>query len=344
MKIKFQKNVPLYSMTTFGVGGNAKFYAQVKDQKDLKEAVSFAKAKGYPIFVIGGGSNVLISDKGFPGLVLRSIDKTLKFYFHTNGVEVSAGAGLNWDDLVEVAVKHNFQGLECLSGIPGTVGAAPVQNIGAYGQELKDSFIGLTAYDTFSDKFVFLDRNDCRFSYRTSIFKDPKNAGRYIIVEVRFRLKKSSPPTLTHDSLLAYLKDKKVDKPSLYDVREAVLNLRRKKLEDPNVAGNAGSFFKNPIVEKEVFLKIKKVHPDVSFYEVGEDKVKLFAGWMIERAGWKGKSYKGASVSKKNALVLINRTGKSTAKDIKSLADKIVADIAKKFDVLLEPEVQYVGF
>lgn len=341
-KIKIEKNIPLRDLTTFHVGGAAGYFCEVKKSQELIEAVRFAKKRSLPIFVLGGGSNILVSDKGFPGLVLRYIDSS--FYFNDVGddVLVSARAGMVWDDLVKVCVEKNLQGIECLSGIPGLVGATPIQNIGAYGQELKDVFVSLKAYDFKLEKFVIFDRERCKFSYRESVFKNFKNRGRYIITEITLKLKKEASPTLTYQSLKDYLTSKKIVNPSLLEVREAVLDLRAQKLELPDNFGNAGSFFKNPIVSKSLLNKLLKKYPDLPYYDNGLGKYKLFAGWFIEKAGWKGKQVGGAMVSKKNALVITNFTGWAKAEEIIKLSEKIESDIKKKFGVTLEREVQFI--
>lgn len=344
MELKIIRDVPLSELITFRVGGYAKFFTEVRNKEELKKAVEFAKKNSLPIFVLGGGSDVLLSDKGFDGLVVRYKKKSIRFEEKNGNVIVDAGAGNNWDDLVKEAVKRNLQGIECLSGIPGSVGAAPIQNIGAYGQELKDTFVKLTTYDIKQRKFVIFNKNDCDFSYRESIFKKPENRGRHIITDITLELKKNAEPTLVYQSLIEYLKEKKIKNPSLNQIREAVLTLRGQKLEDPSSLGNAGSFFKNPIVDKEVLEKLLKKYPDMPYYSNGQDRYKLFAGWLIEKAGWKGKRIGGAMVSKRNALVITNPEGKASAKEIVELSQKVKADINKKFGVYLEPEVQFIGF
>lgn len=342
--IVVKKKVPLSKLTTFGIGGHARYYTEVDSKKGLLEAVKFAKKNFVDVFVLGGGSDILLSDQGFGGLVIRYKGKILKFEEKKGRVSVTAGAGMLWDRLVEKTVRKNLQGIECLSGIPGSVGAAPIQNIGAYGQELKDVFVKLTAYDIAERKFVKLSKSDCEFSYRESIFKKPINKGRYIITEIVLKLKNNSQPTLSFQSLVDYLKEKRIDSPNLVQVRNAVLALRGQKLENPRVLGNAGSFFKNPIVDENTKDRLLEKYPDMPFYPNAKGKYKLFAGWLIDKAGWKGKRVGGAMVSKKNALVLTNPEGKATAKEIKSMAENISKDIYKKFKIRIEPEVQMIGF
>lgn len=343
-KIQIKENVPLKELTTFRVGGKARYLVEVKDKDELVKAVGFAEQKDLPIFVLGGGSDILLSDKDFDGLIIRYTGKRLEFKEENQHVLVKAEAGLGWDRLVAVVVEKGYQGIESMSGIPGTVGASPIQNIGAYGQEIKDVFAELEAYDTKDKKFVRLKKDDCDFGYRESKFKNPKIKNRYIITSIVLRLNKDKKPEVKYESLANYLDKKGIKDPGLEQIRQAVLELRAQKIDDPKVIANAGSFFKNPIVEKEEFERLKEVYPDMPFYEVEDGKVKLFSGWLIEKAGWKGKKYKNASVSRRNALVITNPKGSATAKDIKELAEKISEDVSNKFGIELEPEVQMINF
>jgi len=341
--MKPKKNIPISKLTTFKTGGKAKYFIEVENKKELLDAIDFAKRNSLAIFILGGGSDILMSDKGFDGLVLKHSGKKVSYSDKGDeSVLVRAEAGVNWDKLVEESVKRNFQGIETMSGIPGTVGASPVQNIGAYGQELKDSFYELTAYDLKENKFVVLNKEDCEFSYRDSIFKSGKYKGRYVITGVTLELQKNKNPHVEYKSLIKYLEAKNIKNPNLSQVRNAVLDLRGQKLEDPKIIGNAGSFFKNPIISKEKFEKLLIDYPDIPNYPQN-GKVKLFSGWLIEKTGWKGKKYNKAAVSSKNALVLIN-PGNATSKDIKELSEQIAKDVYEKFRVKLEPEVQLIGF
>lgn len=338
MKLNIKKNVDLKDKTTFKVGGRAEFYVEVFTEDELIEAVDFAKEKSLPIFYIGGGSNILIDDDGLKGLVIKYMDQNTEFIDEGEHYKVKAGAGLEWDKLVEESVSRNLQGIECLSGIPGLVGAAPMQNIGAYGQELKDVFVQLTAYDRVQEKQLIFKKEECDFGYRTSIFKRPENKGRYLILNITLKLNKNGTPSLKYKSLTDFLNEKGIENPTLQQTREAVLELRGSKLEDPGVIGNAGSFFKNPIVDQSKLDTIKEKYPDLPSYETDDGKYKLFAGWLIDKAGWRGKTIGNARVSDKNALVLTN-PGSATASDLKQLAYSIQQDIKEKFDVELEPEV-----
>jgi len=339
-----KRNVPLSSLTTFRVGGVVKYLAQVKNHKGLVAALKFAKKSRLPTFVLGGGSDILISDKKFSGLVIKYLGKNVRLKELNGKVLVTVEAGMVWDDLVKVVVQQNLQGIECMSGIPGTVGASPIQNIGAYGQELKDVFVKLRAYDIKKEKFVILTNEECEFAYRESTFKKPENKGRYLITNITIKLNKGKPPVLIYESLTSYLKENNIIKPTLSQVRDAVLNLRGKKLDDPKIIGNAGSFFKNPVVDNKTLKRLINKYPDIPFHLTDQESVKLFAGWLIEKTGWKGKKYKNTQVSSKNALVITNPEGKATAKEIKELADKVSDEVYRKFRVRLFPEVQYIGF
>ncbi|MCX6706499.1 MAG: UDP-N-acetylmuramate dehydrogenase, partial [Candidatus Woesebacteria bacterium] len=247
-------------LTTFKIGGPIKHFFEVKNDEEIIKAGKFAKENNLKIFILGGGSDILVSDKGFDGIVIKYIGDRLQ----VKGDRVTAEAGVIWDELVKFSVDNNLQGLECMSGIPGTVGASPVQNIGAYGQEVKDTLFSLRAFEFDSGKFINFLNADCEFGYRESFFKKPENWQKYLITFVTFKLKEYKDNDL-----------------SLQNIRDEILRVRNEKLEDPKEVGNAGSFFKNPVVENH----------------------KLSAGSLIDKAGWKGKSFKGAAVSSKNALI-----------------------------------------
>ena len=341
--MKIKERVPLKNLTTFNVGGRARYFADVKNYDELSNAIGFSKIQNIPVFVLGGGSDILVSDRGFKGLVIRYNGKSLEFNEKKSYVLVTAEAGLKWDKLVEASVARNLQGIECLSGIPGSVGAAPIQNIGAYGQELKNTFVNLTAYDIKKQKFIQLDKKDCGFDYRESIFKKSGNKG-YIIVDVTLKLNKRKSPTISYQSLIDYLKEHEIGAPSLREVREAILKIRENKFENYLETPNAGSFFKNPVIEHSKLKNLKRLYPNIPYFEYANRKYKCFAGWFIEKAGWKGKKYGNAAVSAKHALVLINPKKLAKASEIKTLAKKISDDVYRKFKVRLEPEVQFIGF
>jgi UDP-N-acetylmuramoylalanine--D-glutamate ligase/UDP-N-acetylenolpyruvoylglucosamine reductase len=329
-KSVIRENVNLKNLTTFKIGGSARYFAEVKNDEEILGVCNFAKKNNLKIFILGGGSDVLVNDKGFDGVVIKFIGEKLAY---EEGI-ITAEAGLIWDKLVEYSVKNNLEGIERMSGIPGTVGASPVQNMGAYGQEVKDTLICLRAFNFETGKFIDFLNKDCEFGYRESFFKKPDNWQKYLITAVSFKLNKNAEPITKYESLSNYLKDKKISKASLKEVRDAVLTLRKEKLENPEEFGNAGSFFKNPVVEKEI--------EGIPSYPFGK-KFKLFAGWLIDKAGWKGKTCGGAAVSSKNALFIINKSGQAKSSDVAKLANKIVESVKEKFGVTLEMEVQYIG-
>ncbi|QQS38569.1 UDP-N-acetylmuramate dehydrogenase [Candidatus Woesebacteria bacterium] len=337
-----RESVSLKNRTTFSIGGNAKYFAQATTKSELVEICKFAKENKLQVVALGGGSNVLINDDGIDGVVVSLTNKDVEIKLRKSSVLVTVGAGKNWEELVGEMVKKGYQGIECLSGIPGTTGAAPIQNIGAYGQEIKETFVSLTAYDTKLGKFKRFSKKECQFGYRDSVFKRKGNKGRYIVYQVTLRLKKINVPKIKYQSLTGYLEAKNIVNPTLSQVRCAVLAIRSEKLENPKIVCNSGSFFKNPIVKKTVLKKLLTLHPDIPNFPNTATTVKLSAGWLIDKAGWKGKKYKNVAVSTKHALVLTNPDKLGTAKEIKELAQKISLDVYDKFNVLLEPEVQFL--
>lgn len=342
-KLNIQRNIKLAHLTTLKIGGHAEYFVDVFSLKELEEALEFADPKNLRVHVLGEGSNVFFDDKGFAGVIIRLRKKEVNEIKKTKSyVLLTIGAGKNWDELVAEAVKRRLQGIECMSNIPGTVGAAPVQNIGAYGQELSDVFVKLSAYDCKKKQLVTLSKKDCGFGYRTSIFKKKKNKGRYIIFEVVLKLHRNRKPIIKHDSLISYFKEKNIKALTLRQVREAVIKIRRKRHVDYSKVGNAGSFFKNPIVSKQKFEDLQKEYKSIPFYPASNNKIKIPAGWLIESAGWKGKRYKNVGISKKHALVLINPRHKGTAREINELKKFIQKDVFKKFGVKLHSEVQYI--
>jgi UDP-N-acetylenolpyruvoylglucosamine reductase len=322
-------------ITSLRIGGKIKKYFEVKNETEISDAIRYAKENNLPIFMIGGGTDFLASDKEFNGVVIKYIGDNVSL----KDDEVTAEGGLSWDKLVEYSVKNNLQGIECLSGIPGTVGASPIQNIGAYGQELADTFVELTAYDIEKQKFVRFNKTDCKFGYRESVFKQKSHWQKYVIVSVTLKLHKDAASTANYESLKGHIKNN----PTLMDVRNAILEVRNEKLENPMKVGNAGSFFKNPIVDVRQKEKLEKKFPGIKIFPF-DDKFKVSAAWLIETAGWKGKSYKDAGVSPKHALILINKSGNAGAQDILKLSEMITDDVYKKFGVKLEREVQLINF
>lgn len=339
--LKISKNVPLAPLTTFKIGGPAAYFTEVSGLNGVKAAVEFAGFKKLPIFVLGGGSNVLVDDGGFDGLVIKLLDEGVTVEKENERyVFLKVEAAEKWDKLVKKTVEMNLQGIECMSGISGTVGAAPVGNIGAYGQELSDVLESVLVFDIKKREVKKLSKKKCKFAYRSSLFK--KGAGRkYIVLKIILKLSKNKTPDIKYESVRDYFRKKKIENPSLAEVRRAVVGIRKQKFEDPAKIPNAGSYFTNPIVERGVIEKIKCSYPEAPFIAVN-GKVKLFAGWLLQRAGWKGKKFKQVGISSRHALVLVNPKGKGTAKQMKQLEKKIIVDIKRKFGVKIFPEVEFV--
>ena len=311
-------------LTTLKTGGKIEHYFEVKDKEELINKVNFAKINNLSIFTIGGGTDIAVSDHDFDGVVIKYTGNKLRIKNDELKITVTAEAGMNWDKLVEETVDKNLQGIECLSGIPGTVGAGPIQNIGAYGQELSETFISLTAYDIEKEEFITFSNEDCKFGYRESFFKKKENWQKYIICDVTFSLSKWTDKDL-----------------ELQTIRDEIIRVRGEKLVDPNEIPNAGSFFKNPIVDLKTKNRLEKEYPDIKSF-LFQDNYKLSAGRLIEKAGWKGKSLGPVAVSERHALIITNPDGKGTFNDIKKLANTIISDVYKMFGIKLEPEVQYI--
>ncbi len=338
---QIEQNVPLAEMTTIGIGGPARYFVDAQNESDIIAAIDLAQRSELDLFVIGGGSNVLISDSGFDGLVLKiSIGGV---HFDDNGdasTIVTAGAGVVWDDLVSECVNRGLQGIECLSGIPGSVGGTPVQNVGAYGQEVADVVVSVRCFDRSRGEFVTLTDRDCGFAYRKSIF-NTTHRGRFIVTEVKFRLKNGEAPHLVYKDLVTAAAGRMLD---LSQTREAVLNIRRAKsmvidANDQN-SRSLGSFFKNPIVSEAFAGSIA----DVPTFPAGDGSVKLSAAWLIEQAGFpKGFSLGRAAISANHSLALINKGGASAA-DIIELKEMIARGVAEKFGIELQQEPVMVGF
>ncbi len=332
-----RENVPLAPFTTLGIGGPARFYARVESVEAFATAVALARAKSLPLLVLGGGSNLLVADEGFPGLVVRMSIGGVE----VRDGEVEAGAGESWDGLVAATVARDLAGFECLSGIPGLVGATPIQNVGAYGQDVRQTVARVVAYDLTSDEPHEFTNEECRFGYRESRFK-LDDRGRYVVLSVAYQLVPGGEPAIRYPELERQLAGNV--RPSLADVRDAVLAIRRRKSmvldpDDPDTR-SAGSFFMNPIVPVEVADAIDL--PDAPRYPA-PDGVKLSAAWLIERAGFaRGYRRGNAGLSSKHALAIVNRGG-ATAAEVAALAREIRDLVRERFGVTLAPEPVFVG-
>lgn len=333
------KNISLQPFNTFGIDVTANEFASFSDIGSLTELIRYHKDQGpdHPLLLLGGGSNLLFT-KNFDGLVLKNETKGIYLSKEDNHYYyVTAAAGEKWHDFVTFCLENRYNGLENLSLIPGTVGAAPVQNIGAYGMELKDVFERLTAYliDTSETRtFTF---EDCAFGYRESIFKKAMK-GKTIILSVTLRLRKDAKPNVGYGAIQEELNAMGVGTASARSVSQAVINIRKRKLPDPTVVGNAGSFFKNPSVPTPVYLRLKEQWPKMVAYPNGPDSFKLAAGWLIEQTDWKGYRNGDAGCHSQQALVLVNH-GAASGKEIVALAEAIQESVKTRFNVWLEPEV-----
>ncbi|WP_426202953.1 UDP-N-acetylmuramate dehydrogenase [Pseudomonas sp. TWP3-1] len=335
MSLQIQSQVSLKPFNTFGVDVRAQLFAEAHDDADVREALTYASANDVPLLVIGGGSNLLLT-ADIPALVLRMASRGIRVISDDgNRVVLEAEAGEPWHPFVQHTLALGLAGLENLSLIPGTVGAAPMQNIGAYGVEIKDVFAGLTALDRHSGELRDFTLEQCNFAYRDSLFK--QEPGRWLILRVRFSLARTAHLHLEYGPVRQRLTEQGIEQPTPSDVSRAICSIRSEKLPDPAVLGNAGSFFKNPLVSAAVVAQIKQQHPDLVAYAQPDGQMKLAAGWLIERAGWKGFREADAGVHKLQALVLVNY-GSATGLQLFELAQRIQKDIAQRFNVDLEME------
>lgn len=340
--MEFDHDIPLAKYTTLQIGGTASVFVRITHADELPDLVAYARKFTNPITLLGEGSNTVFATKKYDGIVARI--EILGFVIVAQddvSAEIEIGAGENWDSVVERAVSMNLSGIEALSAIPGTTGATPFQNVGAYGTEIKDVFVSLRAYDTKADMFVTLPNAACGFGYRDSIFRSSER-GRYIISSVRLRLLKSAPKVPDYPGVKAYLEKEGVVTPSLADIRAAIIAIRASKLPDPKLVPNAGSFFKNPIVPKDQAEELKKAHSDMVQFSVDAGRTKLGAGWLIESCGLKGAVFGPITVYEKNALVLTN-TGNAAADDLVAARDEIIKKVYEKFGVALESEPIFVS-
>jgi len=331
------ENASLKNYNTFGIDAKARFLAEVSSADQLQQYIKDGTFSDQKILVIGGGSNVLFT-KYFDGWVLvNEIKGKGKIAEDENSFLIQVAGGENWSDFVDYCVERNLYGLENLSLIPGKVGAAPVQNIGAYGVEQCELMVSLEAINLKTGEISIFENENCEFGYRSSIFKT-KEKGNWFILNVTYQLKKTPVFNLEYGPLKAAFEGESPHSISLKDVSEAVKNIRRSKLPDPAIIGNAGSFFKNPVVSKEKLENIKSRFPNMAFYEMEDGSVKIPAGWLIETCGWKGKTLGQAGVHGKQALVLVNK-GNASGAEILHLSKHIQSDVLKQFNIELEPEV-----
>ncbi len=335
-----KEDFSLHSFNTFHINSIARYFTEVNSVETLREFISSAKLNETPLLILGGGSNLLFTGN-FNGIVVHLINKGIEIIAKTDDkVLIKASAGENWHEFVNYCVNKGFGGLENLSLIPGSVGSCPIQNIGAYGVEVKDSFRSLEALDMQTGKLQVFSKEECRFGYRDSIFKKDLK-GKNAICSVTFELTLNPEVHLEYGAIKQELADMGIQNPGIADVSKAVCNIRESKLPDPKILGNAGSFFKNPTVDQEIVDKLVETFPKMVFYPLGDQKVKLAAGWLIEQCGWKGFREGDAGVHEKQSLVLVNY-GNATGSSILTLAHRIQNSVYERFGVKLEMEVNVI--
>ncbi len=345
-KLQIEENITLAQFTTLKIGGTARYFIKAESREDIIQAFEWTVSNDIKLFILGGGSNILISDEGFDGLVLQIALKGIVEEKEDDNVFITVQAGEDWDSFVAFCVERNYAGVECLSGIPGFVGGTPVQNVGAYGQEVSETIFSVSVYDRKQNRVIELDNKQCGFTYRQSIFNTTEKE-RYIVLSVTFALTQDGAPVVRYKDLQNYFHDKNL--PTLQDVRKAVIEIRSQKSmvineNDPN-SKSAGSFFKNPIVSNEDFLKIESaVDETVPHFSAGNGNVKIPAAWLIERAGFQKGYVKGnTGLSSNHTLAIINRGG-ATANDVIELMQEIKLKVEEKFSIQLYPEPVFVGF
>jgi len=331
------QNQSLKNFNTFGVDVKAKLFVEVFSEDELIKLLSDEKFKFEKKIILGGGSNILFT-KDFDGLIIKVCISYIKVLEKNDeSVLIEAGAGVIWDDLVKFCVDKNYGGIENLTLIPGTMGAAPIQNIGAYGQELADTFVSLNGVFIDSAETKTFSKKECRFSYRSSIFKEElKN--NFVVTSVQLNLKKNPKPNLTYKALSDFLAKNGINNPTIKEVSGVVAEIRKSKLPDPQKIGNAGSFFKNPVISENSFRKLKAVYSDIVSFPSESGQIKISAGWLIEKFGWKGKRVGDVGTSADHALIICN-FGNATGSEILEFAMRIKEEVSNKFGIKLEEEV-----
>jgi UDP-N-acetylmuramate dehydrogenase len=341
--MQLQENIPLRDMTTFKIGGPARYFVVAHSISEIQQALEIAQEKSIPFFILGGGSNIVMSDDGFPGLVIKMEINGIEYRdIDDMTVEVIAGAGENWDYLVKETVKRGLYGLENLSLIPGTVGAAPVQNIGAYGAEIKNILTELDVYNAETQVVETFTNEQCEFSYRDSIFKR-SYAQKYIITHVRLRLSKNGVLNTGYKDIAEYIKNNAIAESdiTLKKIRDIVIDIRTNKLPNLKEYGTAGSFFKNPIVTQAIYEELKSKFPDLPGFKI-DQHIKIPAAWLLDKVcSFKGYRDGDVGVYKNQALVLVN-FGKATAQEISSLSEKMISCVKEKTKIILEREVKII--
>jgi UDP-N-acetylmuramate dehydrogenase len=372
--LKIQENVDVKDYSTLKIGGQFRYFVIINSKEELLSLFEILhhddKYKNIPIFILGGGSNMVFSDGIINVIALKIEIKGIEIINQTDEyTDIKVGSGENWDNIVNKTVEMDLQGFEALSSIPGTVGATPVQNVGAYGVEVKDSILEVEVFDINQKIIKTISNSDCKFNYRDSIFKNEAK-GQYIIISVTYRLKNMGQrdiisknhlsllrptvgarahtydfykqyladlPVMNYPGVREYFESKKIINPNLKQIREAIIEIRKEKLPNPKEIPNVGSFFKNPIVQNEIVDKLKIKYPNIKYFKVDEKHSKISAGWLIENAGLKGKNFGKIGTYDKNALVLINDC-QASFQDLIQAKKEIIKVIKEKFDIVLEQE------
>jgi UDP-N-acetylmuramate dehydrogenase len=346
--IRIREHVPLAPYTTLRIGGPARFFCEITTESELLEAITFARERDLPLFVLGGGSNLLVSDSGFDGLVLHmAITTPNQTNSEGNSLDITAATGTDWNFFVLALCEQSISGVECLAGIPGSVGGTPVQNVGAYGQEVADTITQVRALDLKTLNFITLTHEQCRFAYRSSIF-NTTHRGHYIVTQVTFRFDRTASPHLTYADLTRHFAGQS---PTPIDIYHAVREIRHSKgmliVEGEADCRSAGSFFKNPVVPESLLTKIATIleipADKIPHWPAGESLIKLPAAWLLEKAGFtKGFQLGNAGISSRHTLALINR-GNASAADIEKLRDTIQQEVNARFHIQLEQEPVQLG-
>jgi UDP-N-acetylmuramate dehydrogenase len=350
--VKLQENVPLAPLTTFKVGGPARYFVEARSEDEVHEGVAWTRERKLPLFVLGGGSNLVVADAGFPGLVLKIALRGINQHDQSGKKIFDVAAGEDWDEFVAHSVARNCAGIECLSGIPGTVGGTPVQNVGAYGQEVAETIVSVRVLDLAQDKVREIANRDIGFTYRTSIFNTAER-GRYIVLRVSFTLTPGGVPHIEYADLKKFFAGKPA--PTLAETREAVRKIRHSKamliVEGDPDCRSAGSFFKNPIVPTTKYSEVadaakrRGIQAEVpKFPASANGHVKLSAAWLVEQSGFhKGLTRGAVGISSKHSLAIVNRSG-ARAADIVAFKQEIQKQVAEQFGINLQPEPVFVGF
>ena len=345
--LNIQENVPLAPFTTIGIGGPARYFAKATTVDQIREGVAWASSHSQPLFILGGGSNLLVSDEGYKGLVLHLDLRGTVVESEDEFATVKVAASEPWDSFVATAVAHRWAGIECLSGIPGSTGATPIQNVGAYGQDVSETIIRVEALDRTRDRVITLTNRECRFGYRASLFKNQER-DRYVVLNVTFRLKVGGAASVRYPELRKYLEERGQSDQDVRTVRDAVIAIRRRKgmvldPSDPDTRSD-GSFFMNPILDAGQFARFQQKAESAPNFPSNDGTVKLSAAWLIEHAGFsKGFVHGKVGLSTKHTLAVINRGG-GTAREVRELVKMVQDRVRERFGVEMHPEPNFIGF